>query len=147
MTSEQSPYRPPAEVSDDWDGGYSSDADYLLDVATRQRHVALVVLAYLGLVGALIATNAAGLLHSAIAVTFGVAAVAILVCGAITVYRLAAIFRGKVIAVIYVVGAMVPCLGLLLLFSVSQKATAALQSHGIKVGLLGANPASIRPAD
>lgn len=63
--------------------------------------------------------------------------------GAVSVYKLAAIFRGKGVAVIHALGLFVPLLGLLLLVVNSQQATAILQEHGIKVGLLGANPDSI----
>ena len=49
----------------------------------------------------------------------------------------------NIVAIIYVLGLLVPLLGLLLLLSVSGKATKELRSAGIKVGLLGANPNAI----
>jgi hypothetical protein len=38
---------------------------------------------------------------------------------------------------------IVPCISLITLLVVNQKATTYLQQHGVKVGLLGASPNSI----
>ena len=63
--------------------------------------------------------------------------------GAISVCRLAALFHGKVIAVIYALALLVPLLGLIMLVTISQKATSILKQNGVKVGLLGAKPNSV----
>lgn len=114
----------------------TANREHLIRVARAQRLVMLAILAYLGL----IPLNLVSLRVPAIGLIVIPAAVCVLVFGAITVYRLAALFRGNAVAVVYVLGLLVPLLGLLLLLSVSQKATALLKANGIKVGLLGANP-------
>lgn len=113
-----------------------SNRDYLLKVATAQKHVLYVVLAYVLLivVNLVLGRVLPGMINVGM---FAFLAVAI--AGAITVYRLASLFRSKVVAAIYLVGLLVPCLGLLLLLSISQEATRVLKENGIKVGLLGAN--------
>jgi hypothetical protein len=40
---------------------------------------------------------------------------------------------------------LVPLVGLLVLLAVNNKATTILRSHGLKVGLLGADPKQIPP--
>ncbi len=63
--------------------------------------------------------------------------------GVVSVFSLASIFRGRVVAVIYVIGQIVPLLGLLLLLSINGKATKELRAAGIRVGIMGANPDSV----
>ncbi|QDS94879.1 hypothetical protein FF011L_36610 [Roseimaritima multifibrata] len=72
-----------------------------------------------------------------------VAVLAVLVYGMVSVFWLASLFRGKVVAVLYVLGLFVPLLGLVILIVISSKATTILRANGIKVGLLGANPKTI----
>ena len=71
-------------------------------------------------------------------VLLGIIVLVVVGFGAISVYRLAALFRGEVIAIVYVLGLLTPILGLILLISIRQKATTILQQNGIKVGLLAA---------
>jgi hypothetical protein len=116
-------------------------------IAIAQRRVNLAVLAYLCLVGGNIAMLVLGQQFPGFALLFitliRITAIGVIIFGAITVYRLAALLRGSVVAILYVIGLLIPCVGLLLLLTLSQKATKILQSEGVRVGLLGADPSSI----
>jgi hypothetical protein len=50
---------------------------------------------------------------------------------------------GAVVAVLVAILSAIPCIGLFLILIVNTRATSALQSDGIRVGLLGARIASI----
>jgi len=117
--------------------------DRLRKIATAQRQTNLAVLFYLCLIPLNIALSTVANGAPWAAIILGVAALAVLVFGAVSVYSLASQFRGKIVAVVYVLGLLVPLLGLILLISISSKATTILKDNGIKVGLLGANPSTI----
>lgn len=68
-------------------------------------------------------------------------ALVMLVLGAIFGLPAGFNFRGQAVAVLYVFAMMIPLLVLLL--SVSSKATNELRKAGYKVGLLGVNPKTI----
>lgn len=130
--SSENPYEAPAS----WEpSSGSTDREHLRKVARAQKQVLLAVLAYLAVIGVNIFLQSIPELRMALTI----AAVCVFLFGAVSVYRMAALFRGKGVAVIYVLGMLVPCLGMLLLLSISQKATTLLQENGIKVGLLGAD--------
>lgn len=117
--------------------------NHLRRIATGHRMVCIAVLLYLGVIasriGLMIMAEDAPLLVLA----FVVLALGTLLYGAISVYTLASAIRSPIIAVIYVVGMLIPLVGLLLLLSLSSTATKTLQANGIKVGLMGANPSAI----
>lgn len=112
-------------------------------IAKAQRSVNLATLAYLCIVAATIALAVLGIGSPEVFIATRIAVLVVMVIGAVTVYRLASLLRGKVVAVLYVVGLLFPCLGLVLLLTLSQKATSTLQAAGVRVGLLGADPSSI----
>ena len=120
-----------------------TDRERLRRIATAQRLTNLAVLFYLCLIPANIALSTVVDRAPWAAVVFAAVAISVLIFGAISVYGLAAQFRGKAVAVIYVLGLLVPLLGLILLVTISSKATTILKENGIKVGLLGANPTAI----
>jgi hypothetical protein len=146
MTSEN-PYTAPAvEPSvppQGITGTASPDRERLRKIASAQRSVNYAVLAYLLMIAANLSLSSMVGDAAWTGAVFGLSALVVLLYAARSVYRLASIFRGKVVAVIYVLGMLVPLLGLILLFSISSKASTILQEHGIKVGFLGANPASV----
>lgn len=117
----------------------SANREHLRNVARAQKRVLLAVLAYLAVVGGNIFLQS--VLDAGIVIL--IAAVCVFLFGAVSIDQLAALFHGTGVAVLYVLGMLVPCLGLLLLLLISQKATTLLQENGIKVGLLGANTSSI----
>lgn len=121
----------------------STDRSELRKIATAQRQVNIAALLYLllvpGNIGLSNVTDGAPWTR----IVIGVMALSVFTFGAVSVYKLAAIFRGKIVAVVHAIGLLVPLLGLLLLLSNSQQATKILRENGIRVGLLGANPNSI----
>jgi uncharacterized membrane protein len=69
--------------------------------------------------------------------------IVVAVISAFFLFRLASILYGTVLAIIFVIFSVAPCLGLLILLMVNGSATAKLQKNGIKVGFLGVNPDTI----
>ena len=63
--------------------------------------------------------------------------------GAVFVFLLSIKVYGPALGILLGILTLIPCLGLLALLRVNAKATNVLQQNGIKVGLLGANPATI----
>jgi hypothetical protein len=139
MTS-NNPYAPTTFVDAPTEG---EDRQRLRNIASAQRHVNLAVLLYLCLIPCNVLLSIVGNGSLLAGVLFAIAAIGIVIYGAVSVFRLAALFRGNAVAVIYVLGLLVPLLGLILLITISQKATKILTANGIKVGLLGANPKSV----
>ena len=140
--SETNPYAPPDSLPQDLPS--HQDPDRLRRIAKAQRQVNVAAALYLGLIPVNILFSVADIqvgLASWIIVLY---LLVVLAMGAVSIFRLAAVFRGPVVAVIYVLGLLIPLVGLLLLLSVSGKATRELRSAGIKVGLLGANPKDIQ---
>jgi asparagine N-glycosylation enzyme membrane subunit Stt3 len=137
----ENPYKSPETVSPGSDA--PKDRDRLRRIARAQRQVNLAVLLYLAIIPVNLALGAVGGGAPWVSVVLGLFVLIILGLGATSVYKLASIFRGNVVAVVYVLGLLVPLLGLLLLLSISGKATKELREAGIKVGLLGADPNAV----
>lgn len=121
----------------------SEDRERLRRIATGQRNTNLAALSYLCLLPANLLLRAVADSIPGSAVVFIILVISVIVYGAISVYGLASELRGKVVAVIYVIGLLAPILGLLLLMSLSGRATKILRENGITVGFLGADPNSV----
>lgn len=134
---EKNPYEAPTSKAT---ADSSRDREYLVRVATAHKHAVYAVLAYVVvyLVCFVIGRTMPGLLNIGLFVLF-----AVMLSGGVATYRLASLFRSKVVAAIYFFCLLIPCLGLLLLLLISQEATKILQANNIKVGFLGANPDEI----
>jgi hypothetical protein len=117
----------------------AGDRQVLKEVAIAQRHVMLCVLGQLGI---FCLNLIAGSQHiAALSIVDMFLALGLLVFMIMSVIRLA---KGLLLSpVIYVILMFIPCVSLLMLLSLSGKATKQLQQAGIKVGLLGADPNSI----
>jgi len=137
------PYSSPTTESAAPVAQLGSDRERLRRIATAQRQTNLAVLLQFLLFPASIGVSAVAGDAPWAGFVIGIVALCVVVYGAVAVFRLASVFRGKVVAVIYVLGLLVPLLGLLLLLSISSKATTILQEHGIHVGLLVADPSVI----
>ena len=133
--TEQNPFRAP-------DGNSpaalprGSQRDYLIRIAKAQRHVLLVILAYI----CLVPLNFVQQFSQTGETVFYAACAVVVLAGMVTTYRLASLFNTRFLAFLYTIGLVIPFLGLFLLYVVSHEATSILQARGIKVGLLGANP-------
>ncbi len=141
--SNENPYLPPASTSLGSSIPIPQAKERLRRIASAQRQVNLALLLYIAIFPVSFGLGVFGVGAPWAALLLGFFALAVIIMGTISVYKLAAVFRGKVVAIIYVIGLLVPLLGLLLLLSISGKATKELRAAGIKVGLLGANPSDI----
>jgi hypothetical protein len=65
------------------------------------------------------------------------------IISAVYIFRLAIHLYHPVIGVAMGVLSLIPCIGLLVLLVMNGKATSVLRLNGIRVGLLGADPAMI----
>ena len=70
-------------------------------------------------------------------------ALVIIGCGMVAVFLLANELMGTGMGILCAVLLVIPCVSLITLLVVNQKATTYLQQNGIKVGLMGANPETI----
>ena len=136
----ENPYQSPTTVSE---SSSVADPDRLRRLASAQRRVNLAVLMYLAMIFVNGAINVASRGQTWGAIVLLTIVVAVLSYGAVAVFTLASMFRGRAVAVIYVLGLLVPLLGLLLLLSINSKATKELKANGIRVGLLGADPKTL----
>jgi hypothetical protein len=117
---------------------------YLKNVATQQRVLNLCILGCICLMFMDVATRFSGppLLYFAISMVY----LAVNILAAICIFRLAMLVYNTGLGIVLGILTLVPILGLLILLAVNGKATRILRAAGIRVGLLGADPASI-PAD
>ncbi len=142
MIPSNNPYSSPVAFDSPSEG--FGDRSRLRAVAAAQRHLNLSLLAYLGVVPFFIAVVviSGGAEWGAAVVLLYYVAVAIYGC--VSIFRLAAILRGNLLAVVYTLAMLVPLLGLVLLLILNAEATTILRQSGIKVGFLGADPRSIK---
>lgn len=121
----------------------SESRERLRRIAAGQRNTNLAALSYICLLPASLLFRSVADSIPGSGVIFLVLFVCVIAYGAVSVYGLASVLRGRVIAVIYVVGLLAPFLGLLLLLSLSGSATKILRDNGIRVGFLGADPRTV----
>src|SRR5690606_30647517 len=106
--------------------------------ANYQRAIMFCILANLGIyIGMMVlqanqANPLLGMIFSLIFLAVGVTQLAFIIMLAIEVYSLP---TGILLGIL----SLIPCVGLIILLVVNQKATKTLQDNGIKVGLMGAN--------
>lgn len=116
----------------------------LRQVATAQRGIMLCILAEF-IIGILrVAGVTGGVPIMVIGLTLVYFAVAIV--GAVFLFKLAILLYNTGVGVVLGILTLVPLLGLIILLVINGKATNLLRQHNIKVGLMGANPATI-PVD
>ncbi len=115
----------------------------LRSVATYQRGIMVCILLYFIVIAmqAIIASQIE--VPPIFRVLAGLAILANGVAGAVFVFLLSIKVYGPALGILLGILTLIPCLGLLALLRVNAKATNVLQQNGIKVGLLGANPATI----
>ena len=121
-------------------GAPGVDREKLRRVARYQQWVIFAIVANLGINVASMAMRGQDPL-----LQLGIVAVAlvILVLVITAIGLLANELMGIGVAILCGFLMIVPCISLITLLVVNQKATTYLQQHGIKVGLVGANPNSI----
>jgi hypothetical protein len=106
----------------------------LRTIALRQRAIMLCILAYI----------AAMLLQFAfppeVRWVVSVLALAVSITAAVFVFMLALALYGTGTGIVLGILTLVPLVGLIVLLIINGKATNTLRRHGIRVGLMGANP-------
>lgn len=117
---------------------------YLRQVAAQQRAINLCILAEIVILVGRVFSIQSGAWKMAMAISIVYLAVAIV--GAVFLFTLAISLYNTGVGVVLGILTLVPILGLIILLIVNHKATTVLRGHGIKVGLLGANPSTI-PSD
>lgn len=134
---DESPYQSPAPIPPEYPAAQGPEREKLYRVAKYQRWVIYALLAN-------IAVNILGfaLMGQGLAVAMAVVALslAVVAFAIISVFLLAKEVINVGVAVLCALMMIVPCVSLLVLLIVNQKATSYLQQHGIKVGFFGVDP-------
>jgi len=113
----------------------------LRQVAIHQRAINLCILAEIIIVIVQIAARSSSMPYLALLMFLAYLGVAI--AGAVFLFMLSLSLYNTAAGIVLRILALVPILGLLILLIVNGKATKVLRLHGIHVGLLGANPATV----
>jgi len=130
--SQPNPYQSPGAPIQS-SGEIRGDRERLLLVAKYQRGIMLCILASIcAVVLQFILPGPLRMLAGGIGLLITIASVAF-------VFLLARTLYGTVGAVVFAVLTFIPCVGLLALLVVNQKATSTLRDAGLSVGLLGAD--------
>lgn len=119
-------------------GVLSGTKEDLRSVARYQRTIMLCILGYL------CAIPLQFILPRELVLIVALVVLGAAVTGTVFVFLLSAKVYGTVQGIFFALFTLVPCLGLLVLLLINSKATNVLKANGIKVGLLGANPADIQ---
>lgn len=118
-------------------GEFDASGDNLYHVARCQRGVILCILVYFfAMIGQV-------MLPAELQVLMDVGLLVVSIVAAVYVFLLAIKLFGTSLGIVLGILTLVPLLGLIVLLVVNGKATRLLKNYGVKVGLLGANPAEI----
>lgn len=132
------PYQPPQHDSPP--SLPQADRERLYTIAKCQRSINLVVLAYFG--SGVVSQQVANIPGGQILI--GLVALAVIIAGVVFAVRMASALWSTGAAVVCAILLLVPCVGLLTLLVLNNRATARLRDAGCKVGLLGADPEEVR---
>lgn len=109
-------------------------------VATYQRYVLWCLLLQIIVYGAGVAALRSGVIPLFVfQISLGLVGLA----GVVSAILLGIRVYGVVLGILFGLFAFFPCIGLLILLLMNQRATSYLQQHGIVVGFMGADPDSI----
>ena len=108
------------------------------EVASRQRAIMLCILVYL------IAVVCQFALPVTMRWVLGLGIFALGIVAAVFIFMLAIKLYSSGLGIVLGILTLIPVVGLIVLLIVNAKATRLLKAHGIRVGLLGANPGDIR---
>ena len=136
--SDQTPYQPPQEASALDVGG---NLEPVRRVARYQRWVIFALLFNIGInVLSLVTTFGQLPIPQALILLLGLGG---MVFAIVSIFLLAKEISGAALGVICALLMIVPCISLITLLVINQKATSFLQSRGVRVGFFGTNPDSI----
>ena len=134
------PYESPQYAPPPLSAGVGPDArEKLRQVARYQQWVLYALLGNIGVNVLVIALQGAGFegISGLLALVVGIP---VIIFGMVAIYLLANQLYNAVIGVVCALLMIVPCISLLTLLIVNQKATTYLQERGVKVGFMGADP-------
>jgi hypothetical protein len=129
-----SPYKPPA---------YEAPEPGRQPVRLVAKYQRWVIFALLGNIVANILAIATAGQDLPVRLVVVVLALAAVVFGMAAIFLLTKQLMNAVFGVVFAIAMILPCISLIVLLLVNQKATAYLQSNGVRVGFLGVNPDSI----
>ena len=132
MAMDENPYAPP-RATDLAVGIKSGRREDLKSLAVAQKAIMICILLQI-VIGA-----ARFVVPADYAIILGIVALLVLLASTVSMFMLAMKVFNIGSGILYALGALVPCLGLLVLLAVNQRATRILRENGYKVGLLGAN--------
>jgi hypothetical protein len=133
MSMEENPYKPPEAYDRPIVGVRSGQREDLRKVAIAQKVILFCILINFAALGARFVLPPQALPAVFIVLVLaGLVSTIFTIVLAIRVYNLA-------LGIILGLLAFIPCIGLLVLLMVNQKATSILQANGLRVGLLGAD--------
>ena len=135
----QSPEAPSSSTLPDFSGG--NTREFLREVARRQRLVLLAV--GLNIIFNVLAMALNTGENPLLAIGVAVVALGIVAFSMFAMFQLANRVYGMAAAIVCSLLMLVPCISLITLLVVNQRATSLLQAARIKVGLFGADPATI----
>lgn len=111
--------------------------DELREIARSQRAILLCIVGYAVLVAFQMYSP------QQLKALVGLAAIGVSITATVFVFLLATKVYERTTGIILGVLTLIPCVGLLVLLRVNAKATSVLRSHGIRVGLVGADASDI----
>jgi hypothetical protein len=111
-------------------------------IAQQQRGIIYCILAEIIVVVLLVTVGRTAPL---LALALDLAYVAVMVTGAVFLFMLSISLYNTAAGIILGILSLIPLLGLLILLMVNNKATTTLREHGVRVGLMGANSATLPP--
>jgi hypothetical protein len=129
-----SPYKPPA---------YEAPEPGRQPVRLVAKYQRWVIFALLGNIVANILAIATAGQDLPVRLVVVVLALAAVVFGMVAIFLLTKQLMNAVFGVVFAIAMILPCISLIVLLLVNQKATSYLQSNGVRVGFLGVNPDSI----
>lgn len=109
----------------------------LRDIAKHQRAILLCIVGYSVLVAFQMYCP------QQLTAVVGLAAIGVSIAATVFVFLLATKVYERTTGFILGVLTLIPCVGLIVLLRVNAKATSVLRSHGIRVGLVGADASEI----
>jgi hypothetical protein len=128
--------RPPSKETAMSSGAPRLSKEDLRSVATYQKVILICILAYLAAaVGRLALPPALQLLTL-------LGLMAVVIVATVFVFMLAIKIYNVGLGIAFGILTVIPCIGLIVLLVINQKATSVLKAHGYKVGLLGADLSS-----
>lgn len=145
MSMSENPYEAPRSV-DRVVGVKSGKREDLRSVALYQKVIIICVLCYIVIFVAQTGLRVSPQpgVPAGMILVLALVGLAIILTGVVFTFLLAIKVYNVAVGILLGIGAMIPCVGLLVLLAVSNRATAILRENGIRVGFLGADLSAFR---